>query len=100
VIPTPGHTLGHCALHLPERDVVIAGDAIVTLNPYTARRGPQILAGAATADSHRALDSLDELAKTDPTRPRLGEHTAPCSRISGPRTGCVRDAYFETRPIS
>src|SRR4051812_3745257 len=32
---TPGHTLGHCALHLAERDVVIAGDAIVTLNPYT-----------------------------------------------------------------
>jgi glyoxylase-like metal-dependent hydrolase (beta-lactamase superfamily II) len=65
VIFTPGHTLGHCALHLPDRDVVIAGDAIVTLNPYTGRRGPQIVAGAATADSRRALDSLDELAKTD-----------------------------------
>jgi glyoxylase-like metal-dependent hydrolase (beta-lactamase superfamily II) len=64
VIPTPGHTIGHCALHLPERDVVIAGDAIVTLDPYTARRGPQIVAGAATADSRRALDSLDELAET------------------------------------
>jgi len=61
---TPGHTLGHCALHLPDRDVVIAGDAIVTLNPYTGRRGPQIVAGAATADSRRALDSLDEIAKT------------------------------------
>jgi glyoxylase-like metal-dependent hydrolase (beta-lactamase superfamily II) len=64
VIRTPGHTLGHCALHLPERDVVIAGDAIVTLNPYTARRGPQIVAGAATVDSRRALDSLDALADT------------------------------------
>jgi glyoxylase-like metal-dependent hydrolase (beta-lactamase superfamily II) len=64
VIFTPGHTLGHCALHLPDRDVVIAGDAIVTLNPYTGRRGPQIVAGAATADSRRALDSLDELGKT------------------------------------
>ena len=64
VVPTPGHTLGHSALHLPERDVVIAGDAIVTLNPYTARRGPQIVAGAATADSRRALDSLDALART------------------------------------
>jgi glyoxylase-like metal-dependent hydrolase (beta-lactamase superfamily II) len=65
VVPTPGHTLGHCALHLPDRDVVIAGDAIVTLNPFTARRGPQIVAGAATVDSRRALDSLDELAKTE-----------------------------------
>ena len=65
VIPTPGHTLGHCALHLPDRDAVIAGDAIVTLNPYTARRGPQIVAGAATVDSRRALASLDALADTE-----------------------------------
>src|SRR4051812_38602572 len=39
-IHCPGHTLGHCALHLADRDVVIAGDAIVTLDPYTGRRGP------------------------------------------------------------
>src|SRR4051812_30380355 len=26
VVFTPGHTFGHCALHLPERDVLIAGD--------------------------------------------------------------------------
>jgi glyoxylase-like metal-dependent hydrolase (beta-lactamase superfamily II) len=40
VLFTPGHTLGHCALHLPERDVVISGDALVTYDPYTATRGP------------------------------------------------------------
>ena len=44
---------------------MIAGDAIVTLNPYTARRGPQIVAGAATVDSRRALASLDALADTE-----------------------------------
>jgi len=43
---------------------VIAGDAVVTLNPYTGGRGPQIVAGAATADSARALASLDTLAAT------------------------------------
>jgi glyoxylase-like metal-dependent hydrolase (beta-lactamase superfamily II) len=64
VIPTPGHTLGHCALHLPDRDVVIAGDAIVTLDPYTAKTGPRIVARAATADSERALATLDALAET------------------------------------
>lgn len=64
VIHTPGHTLGHCALHLPDRDVVIAGDAIVTLDPYTARTGPRIVARAATADSARALATLDALAET------------------------------------
>jgi len=64
VVFTPGHTLGHCALHLPERDVLIAGDAIVTLDPYTGRRGPRLVARAATADSERNLRSLDALAAT------------------------------------
>lgn len=64
VLFTPGHTLGHCALHLPDRDVVIAGDAVVMLDPYTAERGPKIVARAATADSRRALDSLDAIAET------------------------------------
>jgi glyoxylase-like metal-dependent hydrolase (beta-lactamase superfamily II) len=61
---SPGHTIGHCSMHLPERDALIAGDAIVTLDPYTAREGPRIVAGAATADSERALASLDSLVAT------------------------------------
>jgi glyoxylase-like metal-dependent hydrolase (beta-lactamase superfamily II) len=64
VVLTPGHTLGHCALHLPDRDVVIAGDAVVTLDPYTGRKGPRIVARAATADSERNLRSLDAIAAT------------------------------------
>ena len=65
VVFTPGHTLGHCALHFPDRDAVIAGDAIVMHDPYTDGRGPRIVAGAATADSERALRSLDALASLD-----------------------------------
>jgi glyoxylase-like metal-dependent hydrolase (beta-lactamase superfamily II) len=65
VVPTPGHTHGHVALHLPERDVLIAGDAIVTLDPYTGKRGPRLVAKAATADTDQALDSLDAIAATD-----------------------------------
>jgi glyoxylase-like metal-dependent hydrolase (beta-lactamase superfamily II) len=64
VLFTPGHTLGHCALHLPDRDVVIAGDAVVMLDPYTARRGPRLVARAATADVERNLRSLDAIAAT------------------------------------
>jgi len=64
VVFTPGHTLGHCALHFPARDTVIAGDAVAMLDPYTAEPGPKIVAGAATADSERALRSLDALAAT------------------------------------
>jgi glyoxylase-like metal-dependent hydrolase (beta-lactamase superfamily II) len=64
VIFTPGHTHGHCSLHLADRGVLIAGDAFVTYNPYTASSGPQIVSGAATADSAQALASLDALART------------------------------------
>lgn len=64
VIPSPGHTYGHVALHLPDRDVLIAGDAIVTLDPYTGRRGPRLVARAATADLDRATRSLDALEAT------------------------------------
>jgi glyoxylase-like metal-dependent hydrolase (beta-lactamase superfamily II) len=64
VVFTPGHTLGHVSLHLPDRDAVIAGDALVTLNPYTGGTGPQIVARAANADSDRALESLSALRET------------------------------------
>jgi glyoxylase-like metal-dependent hydrolase (beta-lactamase superfamily II) len=64
VIHTPGHTHGHVALHFADRDAVIAGDAVVTLDPYTAKTGPRLVARAATADSERALASLDALEET------------------------------------
>ena len=64
VVFSAGHTFGHCALHLPDRDVLLTGDALVTLDPYTAATGPRIVAGAATADAPLALRSLDALAAT------------------------------------
>lgn len=64
VVASPGHTFGHCALHLPDRGVLFTGDALVTLDPYTAKTGPRIVAGAATADAGMALRSLDALAAT------------------------------------
>ena len=64
VLFTPGHTHGHCALHFPDRGAVITGDALVTYDPYIAAAGPQIISGAATADSAQALASLDALSAT------------------------------------
>jgi glyoxylase-like metal-dependent hydrolase (beta-lactamase superfamily II) len=64
VLFTPGHTLGHVSLHFPDRDALIAGDAVVTLDPYTGGEGPQIVSKAATADSERALASLDAVAQS------------------------------------
>jgi glyoxylase-like metal-dependent hydrolase (beta-lactamase superfamily II) len=66
----PPHPV-HAGAHLgprrpppPERDAVISGDALVTHDPYTDTRGPRIVARAATADSERALASLELLART------------------------------------
>jgi hypothetical protein len=56
-------THGHCALHLPSHDAIIAGDAVVTLDPYIGRRGPRIVAAAATVDTQRNLDTLDAIAR-------------------------------------
>jgi glyoxylase-like metal-dependent hydrolase (beta-lactamase superfamily II) len=64
LVETPGHTDGHVAFHLPGRDVLFTGDALVTLDPYTGYTGPQIVAGAATADSTTALASLRSLELT------------------------------------
>lgn len=63
-IATPGHTYGHTAFHLPDRDLLFTGDALVTLDPYTGRAGPQIVARAATADSATALSVLAALTET------------------------------------
>ncbi|WP_227497263.1 MBL fold metallo-hydrolase [Planctomonas psychrotolerans] len=65
VVFSPGHTFGHSALFFPDRDALLTGDALVTLNPYTGSRGPQIVSGAATADSAEALRSLRALADTE-----------------------------------
>ena len=67
ILYTPGHTHGHCSLLLADRGAVIVGDAFVMLDPYTGRQGPCIVAGAATADSEKALASLDALASAAAT---------------------------------
>jgi glyoxylase-like metal-dependent hydrolase (beta-lactamase superfamily II) len=64
VVFTPGHTAGHCAIHLPDRDVLIAGDAVVTRDPYSGRAGPRLVARAATMDAEEARRSLRRIAET------------------------------------
>ncbi|MCW2928834.1 MAG: Zn-dependent hydrolase [Thermoleophilia bacterium] len=79
VLHVPGHTDGSCALHYPALDTLIVGDALVTRDPYTGREGPRIVAGAATADSPRALASLDRLVATGATHVLVG-HGEPWTR--------------------
>ena len=46
----PGHSPGHVAFHLPDRGVLIAGDALCTYNPLTGKRGPQLMPRAFASD--------------------------------------------------
>ena len=61
-VPTPGHTSGHCAFHLPERGVLIAGDALMTAHPAGRTTGPQLLPRMFNHDDAVTLASLQALA--------------------------------------
>ena len=63
LIHTPGHTDGECVVLLSQRRALITGDALVTLDPYNGRRGPRIVAPAATHDTEQARRSLLPLAE-------------------------------------
>ena len=57
VIHVPGHTAGSAALHLPDRDAILVGDAFVTLNVMSGSTGPQLFPNF-NADNRQALESL------------------------------------------
>jgi glyoxylase-like metal-dependent hydrolase (beta-lactamase superfamily II) len=61
-VPTPGHTSGHCAFHLPGRGVLLAGDALMTAHPTGRTAGPQLLPAMFNHDDAAALASLRALA--------------------------------------
>jgi len=58
VVHTPGHTLGSSSVLFERPGWLMTGDALVTLNPMTGRRGPQIMPSALNHDSTQALASL------------------------------------------
>ncbi len=60
-VPTPGHTSGHCAFHLPDRGVLLAGDAFMTAHPTATKPGPQLLPRMFNHDEGAALASLRSL---------------------------------------
>jgi glyoxylase-like metal-dependent hydrolase (beta-lactamase superfamily II) len=61
VIHTPGHTSGHCSLHLPDRGVLLAGDAIMTEHAVGSDAGPQLLPSFFNTDNDLARRSLERL---------------------------------------
>jgi glyoxylase-like metal-dependent hydrolase (beta-lactamase superfamily II) len=67
VLHCPGHTPGSVAFHLPDRDVLLTGDALVTVSPVTGERGPQVMPDFDNDDDVLARASLDALAATGAT---------------------------------
>ncbi|GAA0663056.1 MBL fold metallo-hydrolase [Streptomyces thermocarboxydovorans] len=64
-VPTPGHTDGHCAFHLPQAGVVVSGDALAGGHPTSRLAGPQLLPRMFHHDTAAAVASLDVLAGLD-----------------------------------
>ena len=60
VIHVPGHTAGSAALHVPDRDAILVGDAFVTLNVMSGSTGPQLFRNF-NADNRQAFESLERL---------------------------------------
>jgi glyoxylase-like metal-dependent hydrolase (beta-lactamase superfamily II) len=89
VIGLPGHTRGSVGFVVHERDVCFSGDALVTLDLLTGRRGPRLLSRAFIEDSGQALTSLDRLAdlKVSTLLPGHGD----------PWHGSMSDAVAEAR---
>ena len=91
LVPAPGHTDGEYVVHLPDDGAVLTGDALVTLDPYTGRRGPRVVARAATNDAQLALDSLDAIAALDVAAVLPG-HGEPWLHGSGSAVHAARSA--------
>ena len=93
VVHTPGHTPGNAALLLDDRRVLLCGDTIVTRNPLTGRRGPQIMPSGFNRNTAEAIRSLSALAglKADVLLPGHGDpwtggvaEAVRLARIAGP----------------
>lgn len=64
-VPTPGHTSGHAAFHLPERGALLVGDALMTEHALVHAPGPQLLPSFFNHDNEQALASLQALSGLD-----------------------------------
>lgn len=60
-VHTPGHTSGHCSLHLPDRGVLLVGDAMMTEHAVGRDAGPQLLPAFFNTDTRLARRSLGRL---------------------------------------
>ncbi len=65
VVHSPGHTAGHCALQLQDRDILFSGDALCTIDLLTGQPRPSLPADFVNQDSALAFESLARLEKLE-----------------------------------
>jgi glyoxylase-like metal-dependent hydrolase (beta-lactamase superfamily II) len=87
VVPTPGHTEGHCAIHFEGRSALFAGDALCTWHPISGRTGPQLMPSSFNVSNDQALRSLSAIEAIDAQAMLLG-HGAPWRE--GPSAAAAR----------
>jgi glyoxylase-like metal-dependent hydrolase (beta-lactamase superfamily II) len=88
IIPTPGHTAGHCAVWLEDRAVLLSGDAMVNFDYATGKRGLKL--HRFNEDRERAKLSLDELDGLEAEVVLFG-HGDPWRGGLGPALDIVRE---------
>jgi len=89
VVPTPGHTAGHCALLFEGRGALFVGDALGTLNLLTGSRGPQVLPSVMNVSTDECFRSLAAIEAVDAQvlLPGHGEqfHGSPAAAVAQAR---------------
>jgi len=61
VIHTPGHTAGNAALSLEDRQVLLVGDTLVTIDLIAGKSGPHLYPRFGNDNHDRALASLEKI---------------------------------------
>jgi glyoxylase-like metal-dependent hydrolase (beta-lactamase superfamily II) len=67
-IHTPGHTVGHCALHFAGHDVLFVADLLCTLNPVTGQTGIQTFPPQFNVDTRQSVQSLNRIEDLSASR--------------------------------
>lgn len=85
----PGHTEGHTAFHLGDRGILFSGDELITKDPLSRRRGPQLAPSSLNDDHDLARASLTALEGLDASLvlPGHGEPWSgtPAAAVAGAR---------------
>ena len=62
-VHTPGHSPGHCVIHIPAEGAAFVGDAILGWNTITGQSGPILPPRQFNVSTEQARASLDQIEK-------------------------------------